>query len=128
MLHDGDLFKNLSLVHLEQPTVHLVPIGHPTDIIQHGRVLGKHPLLHLLHKGNASKVKILLGEILQDILIMNGLRLHIFVINQLRRPKYEGQKVVIIKPPHTMRSCRLQAIQQLQFPHEIQVLHEHPRH
>lgn len=36
VLHDGDLLQDLSLIHFKQPSVHLVPIGHPTDIIQHG--------------------------------------------------------------------------------------------
>lgn len=91
-------------------------------------MLSKHPLLHLLDKGNASKVHILIREILQNILIVNGLRLHILVINQLRGPEYEGQKVIIIKPPHTMGPSRLQAVLQLQLPHEVQVLHKHPGH
>lgn len=34
--------------------------------------------------------------------------------------------MIVIEPPNTMRISRLQAINQLQFPHQFQVLHENP--
>lgn len=43
------------------------------------------------------------------------------MINQLRRPKYEGQEMVIVEPPHAMGASRLQLVRVLQRAHEIEV-------
>lgn len=102
MLHDGHLLQHLSLVHLQHPTIHLAPIRHSADIIDHGRMLRQVTLLHFLHKSDAGKIEILIREIVKNVLIVNGLGLHIFVIHQLRRPEYKGKKMVIVKPPNPM--------------------------
>lgn len=55
---------------------------------------------------------------------MNRLGLHVLVIDQLRRSEDEGEEAVVVQSPDTVRPRRLQAIHQLQFPHQFQILHE----
>lgn len=122
MLHDRDLPQHLSLIHLKQPGIDLVPIGHAADIIQHGGVLSKGSFLHLLHERDTREIKVLVREALEYILVVDRLRLHVLVINQLRRPKNEGQEVVVVQAPNPVGPSRLKAVNQLQFPHQVQVL------
>ena len=44
----------------------------------------------------------------------------------LRRAEDKRQEMIVIEPLNAMRTSRLQAINQLQFPHQFQVLHENP--
>lgn len=121
MLHDGHLLKHLRLIHLQQTTIHFAPSGHPADLIQQGRVLCKWPPLHLLHKRHTSQVHILIGEIIQDILIVNRLGLHILVINELRRAEHKRQKMVIVEAPDAMRAGWLELVSHLNFAHQTEV-------
>lgn len=46
------------------------------------------------------------------------------MIDQLRRPEDKRQEVVIVQSPDPMRPGGLQAVLQLQLPHEVDVVDE----
>lgn len=68
------------------------------------------------------EVEVVALELLQHVGAVDALGPHVLVAHQLRGPKDEGQKVVVVQAPHAVRPRRLQPVLRLQLAHHRQVL------
>lgn len=67
-----------------------------------------------------------MGEVIENILVVNRLGLHILVINELSGAKDKGEEVVIIETPDAVRTGGLEAVGGLELAHEFKIGDEEP--
>jgi hypothetical protein len=65
---------------------------------------------HLLDEAHAAQVHVVAGAGVEHLLAVDGARADEGVVDQLRRAPDEGQELVVIQPPHTVRPGRLQPV------------------
>eukprot|EP00274_Cyanoptyche_gloeocystis_P002916 CAMPEP_0196665302 /NCGR_PEP_ID=MMETSP1086-20130531/60396_1 /TAXON_ID=77921 /ORGANISM="Cyanoptyche gloeocystis , Strain SAG4.97" /LENGTH=285 /DNA_ID=CAMNT_0042001971 /DNA_START=708 /DNA_END=1566 /DNA_ORIENTATION=- len=122
VLDDGQLAKHLSVVHLEHPGVHLLPVRDTADVVQHWRVLTELPSLDLVDEAYAAEVEVVVGVLVHKVGAVDRPRLDQRVVDELSGAPEKRQKVVIVEAPHAMGARGFEEIRHLQPPHQLQVL------
>lgn len=70
---------------------------------------------------DASKVHVVLRELIDYIVVVYRLRPNVFVPSQLSGAKEEGQEMVVVQPPHAMGTRWLEPVRTLQRAHDLDI-------
>ena len=105
MLDHRVLAHDLYVVHLQQSLSHFVPGGHARYVVKHRRTFAKRDsLLNLLDKSYAPEVHVVWG-FFHGTFVMDGVRVVPFrVVAELRGAEQEGEVLVVVETPHTVRA------------------------